>query len=246
MPLDLDEARELLGFQGRIGRAAEAALEDLHRDVLGNPARLLRLAGSRTWTGSSTAGPAPGLGRRESTQSARDGSGSELRPAEKPAEGIPPSGNAAPPETAGPARSPSLIPTRPPIRLEDGLVEVGWEGELEAEVPHAAGSAPQPPVPSQVGSPPNDEMVEDRYAALQAWTEWARNRESSADTGPPPGQTDPPTGEPAVRETPVDDEPPVDSERSTASPVGNIRAESPHEFAPYSQLFTRLRQSRGA
>ncbi len=47
MPLDLDEARELLGFHGRAGIATEPALEELHRDALGNPRMILRLAESR-------------------------------------------------------------------------------------------------------------------------------------------------------------------------------------------------------
>ena len=28
-----------------------------------------------------------------------------------------------------------LMPSKPPIRDEDGLVEVGWEGDLEDEIP---------------------------------------------------------------------------------------------------------------
>ena len=47
MPLDLDEARDLLAFHGRAGLAAETALEELHRDALGNPRMILRLAESR-------------------------------------------------------------------------------------------------------------------------------------------------------------------------------------------------------
>ncbi len=47
MPLDLDEARELLSvsLRGRIGE--EQLLEELHRDARGNPSKLLRLAETR-------------------------------------------------------------------------------------------------------------------------------------------------------------------------------------------------------
>ena len=31
----------------------------------------------------------------------------------------------------GRMNTPPLVPARPPIRVEDGLVEVGWEGDLD-------------------------------------------------------------------------------------------------------------------
>ncbi len=55
MPLDLDEARELLAHHGRAGLLAEPALEALHRDALGNPRILLRLAESRGRSNQSLA-----------------------------------------------------------------------------------------------------------------------------------------------------------------------------------------------
>jgi hypothetical protein len=136
-----------------------------------------------------------------------------------------------------------LIPTRPPIRVEDGLVEVGWEGDLEAELAHADGSM-DPEVSSPVEPYHNEELVEDRYAALQAWTEWARNRERSSEAGTPSGEPHPPPDKVADPERPSGEERPIASEPSTAAPGATVRAETPHDFAPYSQLFTRLRQSK--
>ena len=40
-------------------------------------------------------------------------------------------------QVAARSQAPSLIPTRPPIRIEEGLVEVGWEGDLETELGRA-------------------------------------------------------------------------------------------------------------
>ena len=89
-----------------------------------------------------------------------------------------------------------MIPSRPPIRLEDGLVEVGWDGDLEAE-PTYADSPTTDQETSLPAEPHSDEeLVEDRYAALQAWTEWTRNRERSLAVEESPGgraSTSPPT-----------------------------------------------------
>ena len=73
-------------------------------------------------------------------------------------------------------RAPALIPSKPPIRDEDGLVEVGWEGDLEDEL-----SAPETRADGSCEHPvrtirrSNEELIEDRYAALQAISERTRN-----------------------------------------------------------------------
>ena len=59
-PLDLDEARELLG---RDGRLTEPELEELHRDALGNPRAMRRIAEARASglpAGRARRRPAPG------------------------------------------------------------------------------------------------------------------------------------------------------------------------------------------
>ena len=132
-----------------------------------------------------------------------------------------------------------LVPSRPPLRVEEGLIEVGWEGSLEAESASPPGDEPdQPAVESLIDEEdlPSEEMVEDHYAALQAWTEWARNRgrDASRDMA----------GDRASSElvpssaTSADALPVAEIQRPTG-----LRAESQHEHAPYSQLFSRLRQS---
>jgi general secretion pathway protein A len=128
-----------------------------------------------------------------------------------------------------------LIPTRPPIRLEEGLVEVGWEGDLEAELtrPEIPPSEPEIVAPGEAER--NEELVEDRYAALQAWAEWSRNRERSV----------PPAADPVAHGVAPDDEDEPGPAQSDTQPMTapSVRAEPPQDFAPYSQLFSRLRRS---
>ncbi len=171
--------------------------------------------------------------------------GLQRRP-EKPAaaEGI---AIAGPAVDAAPPRPPSLIPARPPIRLEDGLVEVGWEGDLEAEL-----TRPEPPpIEAEAGprleAESGEQLVEDRYAALQAWAEWSRNRERSATSAIEPSAAADTFASDAIARHPGTDPgpnppggPPADA---GSAPTPSLRAETPHDFAPYSQLFTRLRHS---
>jgi general secretion pathway protein A len=266
MPLDLDEARELLGYPGRQSEALEQGLEELHRDSRGNPGMLLRLANAlpafqpaethrnqpRTLDPQKRFPIAP-IARHEDSPS-DDHEEPYLAPAVSEAYTA----------TAEPA-APPLIPARPPLRDEEGLVEVGWEGDLENEL--QAGSVPSEP-DLQVASKPtlDEESIEDRYAAIQAWAEWTQNQErvagqgagqDSAQSALPQAslgaaQTDsagPPnrigsvkSGESADPPSPADAAALVaNAARSPAVPPAGIRAETQHEFAPYSHLFTRLR-----
>ncbi len=241
MPMDLDEARELLGFHNYKNTSSESALEELHRDTLGNPRRLLRLAESRAWA------TRPGLETSKAENETRHPERSMTSPRkERPAEPVaPPNGSVQPHDAGSNARGPSLIPSKPPIRFEDGLVEVGWDGDLESE-PTQIDPVPADQDDSAAAEPgrPDDEPVEDRYAALQAWTEWTRNRER-------PQVADGRSGMPEVESDSVAgsdddslDEPTDEADPSSVATPATIRAENPHDFAPYSQLFTRLRQSR--
>ncbi|WP_165067373.1 ATP-binding protein [Paludisphaera rhizosphaerae] len=228
-PLDVEEASRLLGVEGE-------ELELLHRDAVGNPRRLLALAAARPVE------PVP----------------VRLRPlVEAPkAEAAPPHPDvpvvrpvASPPATAFPNGKPpraetvvevrpivapaSLLPSKPPLRVEDGLIEVGWAGGLDdgEETVHDFGAM-------TASTPADGELIEDHYAALQAWSEWARNRDRLT--------------QPA-QEAAVEDEIEADGEEAVAETVeeaedesilgGDVRAEAPHDHAPYSQLFTKLRQS---
>jgi len=265
MPLDLDEARDLLGYTGRTDLALERALEELHRDARGNPGKLFRMAQSRPelWRPGSDRDQ-----RRHAQVERRLHTAHLARPTEPLVfdDGGPVSGPATGEEGAGTARSdaPSLIPTRPPIRDEDGLVEVGWEGDLESDLLPAGGTSTGP-VASPADDPSfNEELIEDRYAALQAWAEWTRNQGRSAGENPAtqsaqqrrgPAETfgpEEPTGtEPAAAALaaapfdPADAADPAESaDASAAIPHAGVRAEGQHEFAPYSHLFTRIRQSK--
>ena len=59
-PLDLDEARALLRLEGRI---TEPELETLHRDAMGNPRAILRIAAAWGWASRPSVAepPDPGL-----------------------------------------------------------------------------------------------------------------------------------------------------------------------------------------
>lgn len=140
-------------------------------------------------------------------------------------------------EPPAPPRLPSLLPARPPIRVEEGLVEVGWEGDLESEPTFRPEAAPIEPEVSSHGPLRDEELVEDRYAALQAWAEWSRNRGRSA-----PGASDPPVGHHVIDVQDADTtelEPRDDYEGN--SPL--LRAEPPQEHAPHGPILGRLRNS---
>jgi general secretion pathway protein A len=123
-----------------------------------------------------------------------------------------------------------LVPIRPPLREEEGLIEVGWSGSLEAEELPAGDAVEAVESPTLATGPFGEEAIEDRYAALQAWTEWARNR----------GRLNPAT---APEEEPDEDTDDRDQALGSEGLGPDVRVESEHEHAPYSQLFSRLKQS---
>ena len=89
--------------------------------------------------------------------------------------------------TRGPGRAetPALVPSKPPIRDEEGLVEVGWEGDLEDELSSLETAPSDATSFSAHESPPTEELIEDRYAAIQALSErdtWLTNGEPAMDT----------------------------------------------------------------
>ncbi len=141
-PLDLDEARELLALMGQEDVAADRALEELHRDARGNPGGLLRLAHRRPAPWRLISDISPDRASREGDRAwpsfpaarMRNSNGPD-QPAtldiEQPASV---SEVATAPLDHLRAESPPLIPAKPPIRVEEGLVEVGWDGDLESEL----------------------------------------------------------------------------------------------------------------
>jgi len=270
-PLDLDEARELLGLSVRADERESFILEELHRDAAGNPRRLLHSVEAKSMTTRGGTGGAD-ASHRPITRS-RTGSNQEPSVALPRRDNIPevatngtrePSspftGPSKPLETgseqpirverptvlAAIAQPPHLIPTKPPIRIEEGLVEVGWEGDLAAEYigPEEPFSPISEPAAAAAASAIQETVVDDHYAALQAWTERATNwQRARADAGPRDERLSSTAVEPTgPREPSIADEA-EDAELHDAPTPAKIRAEGQHDFAPYSQLFTRMRQS---
>lgn len=246
-PLDLDEAQALLERSSPNLSIPAEALERLHRETGGNPTGLLNANRQRRPIAPiAHQAKAPPI-EIEATPSVTN----EVRPPANSAPRVP-----SPAEEPKSWDGPVLGQGKPPLRVEDGLIEVGWEPDsemelgLESEAEAELGSelaehseheeyAPdllqeqQPHV-----EPLSEETIQDRYTALQAWNEWARNQ----------GRT--PSVEPDERaalagssEADVDLEL-VEGRNELASSAPGVRAEGQQSFAPYSQLFTRLKQRR--
>ena len=198
-PLDVDEfAAWVMSLPG-VRVLHEADLEFLHRAVRGNPGRFLREVAPKLAMPASI----PATPVRESL----------------PPTAAPPAVEPAPPSEERPWDVPPVVPSKPPLQVADEMIEVGWDASTEL-TPALKSSGDNALAPSE-------ERVDDHYAALQAWNEWAQSqgREPDAD----PAESDLP-------------------DASTAElPEGhgtNVRAESEHDFAPYSQLFSRLRAAK--
>jgi len=286
-PLDLDECQALVLdtlSEGR-GSGRTHSLEAIHRDSRGNSREILRLArrlahrDRNVSPDSPPAGvnpvrsihvnPKPRVGRSSNrVERIARSQDLNLTPASVVESGgqverpVPPASEPAKPSL-------SLLPSRPPIRLEDGLIEVGWQDQnsVEPEIEKAEAVAMaesmelsgfEEPISSmrvndelmaENSGPtvPSEEWIDDPYAALQAWSEWARNRDRIAETAPASvlegarGQSGPQDSEsPGVERD-------ADSSVTTAIPSGTtIRAEGQHEFSPYGQLFGEARRGKPA
>jgi type II secretory pathway predicted ATPase ExeA len=146
------------------------------------------------------------------------------------------------------AASPPILPSRPPLRVEEGMIEVGWDSEPDAAPATTPGVAAvrQPVESATVGdraaessseTAVADHPVADHYAALQAWNEWAENH----GRGPTVESSDPNS----VLDLGQERDAPAGA--TTLSPIGEhpqVWAEGQQGFAPYSQLFSRLRPHR--
>ena len=130
--------------------------------------------------------------------------------------------------------------SRPPLRLEEGLIEVGWDAERGSTESVPPLEIARPTRPDEDGPEDHpghgreaeaeseaeiEEAIDDPYTAIQARSDLERRRE------PAPAEPDPMT---------VIAEP----EETRAGSRPNVWAEGQHEFAPYSHLFSRLRQPR--
>ncbi len=129
---------------------------------------------------------------------------------------------------AAPARgAPLMGPARPPIRVEDGLIEVGWSPESDAGPSEGDEGRP---VPALNGH--GEQPIEDPYAALQAWQEWATNQ----------GRHPAPESAAAAATSP----PRREAEALPAAAPARVWADEEHGFAPFGRLFSRLPQENEA
>ncbi|MFO0960178.1 MAG: ATP-binding protein [Isosphaeraceae bacterium] len=109
---------------------------------------------------------------------------------------------------------PPAAPERSPlVQVEEGVVEVGWDPEVESP------AAAQLAIPTLELAPPapegaREEVIDDPYATLQAWQEWSQGRHGDA------AEPDP------VRWT-------------VGVGPSQVRAESQQPFSPYGDLFGR-------
>lgn len=213
-PLDADEAAHLAGT----AELDAAELDRLHRDAGGNPRRLLRLIADHRSRPRARGAVAPPVAPVRLA---------DQRPRPEPAAEI---------DDRPLAPPPPLVPSRPPIREEEGLIEVGWAGGPDEETVDAVveGEVDGVRIVEAEPAPMADEAIDDHYAALQAWTEWARNRDRTVPEAVAEVEV-----EEASDETEADEELDVDDREAGAE----HRSEPPHDHAPYGQLFTRLRQS---
>jgi general secretion pathway protein A len=254
LPLDLDEARTLVSGPDKEGSIAPIVLETMHRDAAGNPRRLLQLLRTRNRLlpspalrrGSENSVGSPEARSQVLSTESRSGELSDWREIVAEPSANQSLGSSVEPDLTltqpQPASVPALIPSRPPLRVEEGMIEVGWSGSLEAESALSV-EADSEAIESSVAQVPatelglSDETIDDHYAALQAWTEWARNRGQGMEQQAPGVQT-----EDELVQRSDNDEPGISPSESMLS--GVIRAEGQHEHAPYSQLFSRLRQQK--
>jgi general secretion pathway protein A len=202
--LDRDEAAILLQtLAPGLGDVAPDTIDTLHRRTRGVPALLAREARRLAATAPI---PAP-------TQPIR----------------VEPSRPAIAATTPVRPSPPLLGDDRPPLRVEDHLIEVGWSGaesEIDPEIATdtTATTIERPTNPTRAPAPtPSSEPIDDRYAALQAWHEWARNQgRGTADVESP--DIHDPDAEVVETDEPLDDE-------------EMIWVDPGQSFAPYGRLF---------
>ena len=212
-PIDADEAKALLDHLRPGQEWPVDEVEARHRDALGNPRRMLRKLG-----------PA----------------------AAKPVEpaGLEPEAPVAPirPVLESPSPAPLTGPAKPPIRVEDNMIEVGWSPEDVTPPPVGMGQASTGSAGLAARGEGNEEAVKDHYAALQAWREWTENQARRAQ--PAVGSLE--ADEIEADEIEADEVDEIDDEGPSPSPADRpkVRAEGEQKFAPFSHLFSRMAQAR--
>jgi type II secretory pathway predicted ATPase ExeA len=194
-PLDADEAEAWLRQRRPDVLWTAALAERLHRDARGNAVCLRRLA-------DDLSEPLRPAGR--ASRAIRNGVMPRTCPPEP-----------SPVDVAAPVGAP--IPARPPLRVEEGLIEVGWDTEPAPEADTPLGPA------TWTAHRPASEPIGDRYSALQARLERERN-------GVPDLDDEWPVPENAEG---VDDPSAPGASRQASS----VRADAGQRHAPYGDLF---------
>lgn len=196
-PLDLDEFAAWTSRLPGVRALREDEIEFFHRAVHGNPGRFLReIAPSLTLPGGVMETPVRETLPPGSRLAVAASGSSDERPWDVP----------------------ELVPSKPPLQVAEEMIEVGWDASTEPAPALESSSDDADPSPVE-------ERIDDHYAALQAWNEWAQNQGREADAAP---------ASPEVTDEAV----------AAEAPNANVRAESEHNFAPYSQLFSRMRAAR--
>ncbi len=218
--LDVEEARALLDRLVPGTSGDDEGFERLHRDTGGIPRRLILLSSrpASPFGISSSATAPPRLGPTAAAV-------------------------ASPPRQPEAVHdAPLLGSSRPPLRLEDGLIEVGWDAERGSTESAPSLEAARSTWPGDDGPEGGqeyeqeveteaevEEAIEDPYTSIQARSD--RNRTSERRQDP-----DAPEPDPAMIV--------MEPERTGTASRPHVWADGQHEFAPYSQLFSRLRQPR--
>ena len=147
--------------------------------------------------------------------------------------------------TAGP-----ILPPKPPLLVEEGMIEVGWDLDPELS---ADGDEDEFAADLDPEAEPEDEPIADHYAALQAWSEWVKNQGRASVSGDSPEPFAEDEADDSSRDEEREDsdlemeaEDEIDCESSPLEDLPGVRVEGAHEFGPYGQLFARARPLKEA
>lgn len=214
LPISLEEALQLVDWHFPGESPGRDWVARWHRETLGQPGLLIRRVAQS----------------RKTRTVLVDAAQAAVRPV-----GLGPLGAPIAPDTRPePARvdAPPLIDSTPPIEVGEGTIEVGWTAENEPltdlePFTHDTDSLVLGDVEGVEGESDEAEIderpvvVEDHYAALQAWNEWTRNQ-----------------GRTGVEDT---SRAGADDLESVSALEGreDVRAEPQHGHAPYGPLFSR-------
>jgi type II secretory pathway predicted ATPase ExeA len=233
-PLEFEELRDALRLLEPCRPLDLRAIERLHRSVGGNPRLAFRHARP---VGPATKAP-------------------EVmpRPLPEASEDDWPTPPASQPEDRPPLDLSAAVPARPPLQVGDGVIEVGWDAsqtDPDPDPAERAYAATSPDLPARSALlaettsgqllHPVEELVEDRYAALQAWNEWDRTQPATAAATRRSQKDEPSSSLPEEDDLAGDFAAEAPDPEPSSSGCPEVRAEPQHGFAPYSQLFSRLR-----